>query len=147
MVFFCDNHSFIKFQSSRLKEKEDEDAMEADGESNSGKKHFLHHSAFSYLRFERHEGIILIIFVFFYPDKDKEKTTGNDKEEADKEKTEDKNEKDEDSENKDDVASSDESIPDAGALDDEEDSDFDPNDDPEKLWCFCKKPHDNRYYN
>ena len=40
--------------------------------------------------------------------------------------------------------SSDESIPDAGALDDEDDSDFDPNDDPEKLWCFCKKPHANR---
>ena len=40
--------------------------------------------------------------------------------------------------------SSDESIPDAGALDDDDDSDFDPNDDPEKLWCFCKKPHANR---
>ena len=41
--------------------------------------------------------------------------------------------------------SSDESIPDAGALDDDDDSDFDPNDDPEKLWCFCKKPHANRF--
>ena len=43
-------------------------------------------------------------------------------------------------------SSDEESLPDAGALDDEDDSDFDPNDDPDKLWCFCKKPHGNRYF-
>ena len=40
---------------------------------------------------------------------------------------------------------SEESELDDGAITDEEDSEFDPDDDPEKLWCFCKKPHGNRY--
>lgn len=35
--------------------------------------------------------------------------------------------------------------PDDGELTNDDDSDFDPDDDPDKLWCFCKKPHGNRY--
>ena len=34
---------------------------------------------------------------------------------------------------------------DDGELEDEGDRDFNPDDDPEKLWCFCKQPHGNRF--
>lgn len=37
------------------------------------------------------------------------------------------------------------SVHDDGEVEDDEDSDFDPDDDPDKLWCFCKKPHSNRF--
>lgn len=63
-----------------------------------------------------------------------------------KESTQQQGEEQEDNEGGEEKSSSDEeSIPDDGALDDDDDSDFDPNDDPDKLWCFCKKPHGNRF--
>ena len=34
---------------------------------------------------------------------------------------------------------------DDGEVEDEGDRDFDPEEDPAKLWCFCKNPHGNRF--
>ncbi|XP_047145708.1 PHD finger protein 3 isoform X1 [Hydra vulgaris] len=37
------------------------------------------------------------------------------------------------------------SDPDDGEQDNDGDLDFDPENDPDKLWCFCRRPHGNRF--
>ncbi|KXJ04626.1 Death-inducer obliterator 1, partial [Exaiptasia diaphana] len=57
---------------------------------------------------------------------------------TDNEASKENEEKHESSSSEDDKDSDDEAM-------EEEDSDYDPEYDPERLWCICRKPHGNRF--
>eukprot|EP00794_Sanderia_malayensis_P012134 gene12134-13387_t len=67
---------------------------------------------------------------------------GEKKEKIDKKKGDEEDESDEDKSDEDD--SDDSSVLDDGELSDGG-SEFDPDEDPDRLWCICKKPHGNRF--